>query len=99
MLKGVFPAPHQPVTVTMAFFKSLPTVVLPIIAILVIVLPAVAVSVIVLPIIIVTAAVLPIVAVSVIVLPAVAVTVAPSPVLSEGACAAGGDQERCGQSD
>jgi hypothetical protein len=33
MLKGVFPAPNQPVTVTTPLFKSLPTVVLPIIAI------------------------------------------------------------------
>ncbi|HEV2666563.1 MAG TPA: hypothetical protein VG324_16715, partial [Blastocatellia bacterium] len=109
MLKGIFPAPYQPVTVTTAFFKSLPTVVLPIIAISAIVSPAVAVMLIVVPIILisaivmpaiaVTVIVLPIIAFSAIVLPTVAVTVAPSPVLSEGVCGAGGDQECCGQSD
>src|SRR5262249_61388942 len=72
MLKGVFPAPYQPVTVTTAFFKSLPTVVLPIIAVSVIVLPAVAVSVIVLPVIVVTVAVLPIIVVTAGELPMVA---------------------------
>jgi len=91
MLKGVFPAPYHPLTVTTAFFKSLPTVVLPIIAIQVIVLPAVAIQVIVLPIVAVTVAVLLIIAISAIVMSAVAVTVATSPVLSEGACPAAGD--------
>jgi hypothetical protein len=40
-----------------------------------------------------------VIAISAIVLPVAAITVAPSPILSEGAGAAGGDQERCGQSD
>jgi hypothetical protein len=56
MLKGVFPAPYQPVTVTTAFFKSLPTIVLPIISLSAIVLPTVAFTAIVLPIIAVTVA-------------------------------------------
>jgi len=82
MLEGVFPAPYQSVTVTAAFIKSLPTAVLPIIAVSVIVLPIIAVSVIVLPVI----------AISAIVSSLIAVSVAPSPVLSKGVRTAGGDQ-------
>src|SRR5262249_29499176 len=44
MLEGVFPAPYQSVTVTAAFIKSLPTAVLPIIAVSVIGLPVIAIS-------------------------------------------------------
>jgi hypothetical protein len=84
-LKGVLSSLNQPITVATTFFKSLPTIVLPIIAISAIVLPAVAVTVIVLPIIAISAIVLPIIAISAIVLPIIAVSVAPSPVLSEGA--------------
>src|SRR5215475_2968481 len=95
MIKGVFPAPYQPVTITTAFFKSLPTAVLPVIVIsaivlptvviMVIVFPAVTVTVFVMPIIAVTAIILSIIAISTIVLPAVTITVAPSYILSEGA--------------
>jgi len=45
MLKGIFPIPHQPVMVTTAFFKSLPTAVSVVIALPAIVLPAAAVTV------------------------------------------------------
>jgi hypothetical protein len=85
MLKGVFPAPYQPITVTTAFFKSPPTAVLPAVVVTVIVFKAFTVTVIVMLIIAVSAITLPIIAVSAIVLPAVAITVAPSPILSEGA--------------
>jgi hypothetical protein len=109
MLKGVFPTPYQPVTVTTAFFKSLPPAVLPVIAVTVIVFPIVAVTVIVFPIIavivfpiiavivfpIIAVIVFPIIAISAIVLPAVAL----SPILSKDPRTAGSDQERCGQRD
>jgi hypothetical protein len=85
VLKGVFPAPYQPVAVTTAFFKSLSTAVLPVIVVSAIVLPAVVVTAIVFPAVTVMAIVLPIIAVTAIVLPAVAITVAPSSILSEGA--------------
>src|SRR5215475_7239123 len=85
MIKGVFPAPYQPVTITTAFFKSLPTAVLPVIVISAIVLPTVVIMVIVFPAVTVTVIVMPIIAISAIVLPVVAIMVAPSPILSEGA--------------
>jgi len=85
MLKGIFPAPYQPITVSTAFFKSPPTAVLPVIVISAIVFPAVVISVIVFPAVTVTVIVMPIIAIATIVLPAVAITVAPSPILSEGA--------------
>jgi hypothetical protein len=85
MIKGVFLAPYQPVTVPTAFIKSSKTAVLPIIAVAVIVLPIITVAVIVFAVIAISVIVLPIIAISAIVLPAVAVTVAPSPVLCEGA--------------
>jgi len=99
MLKRVFPAPYQPVTVTTAFIKSLPTAVFPIIAVMVIVFPIIAVTVIVFPIIVVTVVVFPVIAISAIVLSIIAVSVAPSPVLSKGVNTAGGDQKRYDQSD
>jgi len=99
MLKGVFPTPYQPVTVTTALIKSLPTGVFPIIVVTVIVFPIIAVMVIVFPVIAVTVIVFPVIAISAIVLPIIAVSVAPSSVLSKGVNTAGGDQERCDQSD
>jgi hypothetical protein len=85
MLKGIFPAPYQPIAVSTAFIKSPPTAVLPVIMISAIVFPSVVISVIVFPAVTVTVIVMPIIAISTIVLPAVAITVAPPPILSEGA--------------
>ncbi|HEY9435355.1 MAG TPA: hypothetical protein VI260_28195 [Blastocatellia bacterium] len=82
MLKGVFPAPYQPVTVTTAFFKSLPMAVFPIVAVTVIVFPIVAVTIIVFPIVMVTIIVFPIVAVTIIIFPIVAVTIIIFPIVT-----------------
>ena len=54
MLKVAFPVPHQAVMVTTAFFKSLPTAVLPVIALSAIVSPTVVVTTIVMPAVAVT---------------------------------------------
>jgi hypothetical protein len=98
--KGVFPAPYQAVTVTTAFFKSLPMAVFPIVAVTVIVFPIVTVivfaivtvtvivfaiiTVFILLIIAITVFILLIIAISVFILQAVAVTVGPSTILSKG---------------